>query len=310
MKTLACIVLLILLSGSVNAQFELSYEEHMAALKNGTTYVVMKDPASEIAQDYIEVFKKYWTISKVEFIKSSEITAHNAKGNFFLTICSWTKTTQSTATSSTVHIYLGLWTCKDSYFGAKTKKKLSWENVHMIGRIELYTDFKTLCNPDDLYKYDYDGGGHIRNWGPGILKNYLQEFMVQLDKGKERSIFAPSSDKAQLNLIKKETLYIPDYILIKFGAMTGDESKKHTEKEIFTGYKYPYQLISTEELNQKILNDTIPFYHLQYVKSSTDKFVSIFNSTTGEMIYTIYTPMAYNFKKEDMMRISETILGK
>jgi hypothetical protein len=134
--------------------------------------------------------------------------------------------------------------------------------------------------------------------------------MLLFDSGKERSLLEESSDKKQLTLLKKQTLFVPDYILIKFGALTGDESKKHTEKEIFTDYNYPYELITTDELNKKILNDTVPFYHLAYVKSSTDKFVSIFNSVTGEMIHTVYSPVAYNFKKDDMMHLYESIYGK
>jgi hypothetical protein len=305
---LAGITLLILWPGSAHSQFEVLNPENIEALKKGTTYIVMKDTAAPAVQEYIEIIKKYWTISKVEFIKSSQIHSHTAKNNFFLSIGVYTANT--TASNSHIHMYLGLWTCKDGYLESKTKKKLSWENTIYLARIELAADYFELCGPDVTPRYDYYAGGHIVNWGPGIVKNYIQELMLLLEAGIKHSMVAASHDESELNLIKKQTLYIPDYVMIKTGMIAGAPDKKSTEKEIFSEYKYPYQLITMDELNSKILNDTIPFYYLVCVIDEPDKFVSIFNSQTGKMIYTGYSPMGNKFKKEDMLHITETINNK
>lgn len=48
--------------------------------------------------------------------------------------------------------------------------------------------------------------------------------------------------------------------------MSCDESKRHDEKDIFEEYKSKYKLISTSELNKKIMSETTPFYYLSYIK--------------------------------------------
>jgi hypothetical protein len=89
---------------------------------------------------------------------------------------------------------------------------------------------------------------------------------------------------------------------------TGDESKQHKEEDLFEDYKLKYQLVSTKKLNDNIVNDPSGFYYLLYVKSSTDKFVSVINSRTGEIIYSDYTPVKYNLKPGDLKDLYKKIM--
>ncbi|MCB0452076.1 MAG: hypothetical protein KDC94_04145 [Aequorivita sp.] len=47
--------------------------------------------------------------------------------------------------------------------------------------------------------------------------------------------------------------------------------------------------------------------YLSYIRSNTDKFISIVNSKTGDVIYSLYRPMSYNFSDKDMKIIQEDI---
>jgi len=60
-------------------------------------------------------------------------------------------------------------------------------------------------------------------------------------------------------------------------------------------------------LNSKILSEKNAFYYVQYVKSSTDKFVSVINSSTGEIVYSVYTPVSYNIKSDDLEDLQKKI---
>ena len=40
--------------------------------------------------------------------------------------------------------------------------------------------------PENIYEEEFDGKNHIRNWGEGILKNYLQNLMTALNKKEQR----------------------------------------------------------------------------------------------------------------------------
>lgn len=86
-------------------------------------------------------------------------------------------------------------------------------------RMELFTDFLTLNQPDNIYETDYDGNGHIRNWGPGILKNYIQSLMGCLDKGESRVLTKEIINLKEIKNLKKDVLYVPDYVLIKFNPL-------------------------------------------------------------------------------------------
>jgi hypothetical protein len=305
-KTLFALLLIFAFTKS-EAQFKISNLDYLSKIKDGTTYVAMKNPDAPVVKDYIDVFKKYWTFSKVEFIKYSDIQKKVSSESSFFEIGGFEVSAQGAyITSTNTHIYLKLWACSDKFLKNKNKKLSDMDKIE-IARIELYTDFSSLYSPKILMSSDYDGGGHIRNWGPGFLKNYIQDLMTLLDANKERSLFSGVSDVKTIKELKNQTLFVPDYVLIKFNKMTGDESSRQDEKNIMSDYKYKYEILTTEALNKKIMTEKDPFYYLVYVKSSTDKFVSIFNSQTGEMIYSSYSPMSYNFGSKDMKDISSKI---
>jgi hypothetical protein len=314
---LLTIVFILTVAFNVNGQISISNYSQVSRIKSGTTYVAMKDPDSEKVKDYIDVFKNTWTASKIEFIKYTDIEKYISPESSFLTMGGYETTTQFTKLYNTgsekhginyanTHLYLELWTCKESYFTSNKKNKVFKDNDKIqVARIELYTDFKTLANPDFLFQSDYDGNGHIRNWGPGILKNYIQLLMTYLDRNKNQMLYSETYNAKEMKKLKNEVLYIPDYILIKFNNYTGDETQKHDVKDLFKGFNLKYKLLSIDELNQKILTDKTGFYYLIYIKSSTDKFVSIMNSLTGEFIYSTYSPISYNIKSKDFERIQK-----
>ncbi|MBK8484386.1 MAG: hypothetical protein IPL31_08625 [Saprospiraceae bacterium] len=297
---------------SANSQIAISNISEIAKIKSGTTYIAMKDPNSEKAKEYVNAFKNNWTISKFEFIKYSEIEKYISPENSFLTIGGYETSTQfiklyengsrkNGINYSNTHLYLELWTCNEKYFQSKKKKKeFGNSDKIQVARIELFTDFATLSDPDKLFQSDYDGNGHIRNWGSGILKNYIQSLISYLNKSENRTLYSGIFNSMEMKNLKKEVLYVPEYVLTKFNKFTGDETKKHDEKDLFEDYKLKYKLISLDELNQKILADKTSFYYLIYIKSSTDKYISVVNSLTGEIIYSTYSPVSYNIKSGDL----------
>lgn len=130
---------------------------------------------------------------------------------------------------------------------------------------------------------------------------------MNLEKGQEKSLYSSLGNDSELKKLQNQTLFIPDYVFTKFNAFTGDESKKFDEKELLEDYKLKYEVISSKTLNEKILKNDQPFFYLQYIKSSTDKYVSVINSQTGEVIYSSYTPMSYNLKSGDLKELSKKI---
>jgi len=318
-------LLLCLFTWRAHSQISIENVQEIPRLKKGITYVVMKDTASPTAQAYKSMFR-YWTCSKVAFILNKDILQHIAPDASFFTIGGYTNTSTFMSTNSSgvtskglsysnTHLYWELWICRPDELKLwknldKKDGKFPYKVRQAIGRIEMFTDFPSMVDPSLIYNADYDGDEHIRNWGLGYLKNYVQVLMALLEKGEERSLYKSSSDPKQLENLKKQTLYIPDYVLIKFSKFSGDESKRHKGEKLLSGYKWPYKLIGNKELNEKIMDESQPVYHLVYIKSSTDKYVSVYNSKTGELIYTTYSPVSYNIKDKDFKKLAKAIDGE
>lgn len=118
------------------------------------------------------------------------------------------------------------------------------------------------------------------------------------------------ANTTELQKMAGSTLFVPDYVLTKFGKNSDDESKKYPEKEIFEGFTLAYKVLPIAELNDKIANSTAPFYYLLFVKTPTEKFVTVTQSQTGEIIYLGYTASASNFKNADAKAIQKTAVKK
>jgi hypothetical protein len=318
-KSIFLTLLLTLIAAfKVQGQIAISNIEELSKIKGGTTYVVMQDPDAEASKPFVDVFKANWTISKLKFIKSEALKEHIAPENSFVTVTFYEKVTQRTRTNSkgemsqgmqvsTMYFYLELWTCSPKYFVKNRKRDFEQKDRVQVARIDFYTDFETIQNPYKINKYDYDGEGHIHNWGPGILKNYLQTMMSLLKKGQERKINDEILNIREVKKLKKEILYVPDYTLIKFNKFNGKEDKRHEEKELFEDYPYKYKLVSREELNKKILEDNTGFYYFIYVKTGADKSICVINSLTGEIIYSKNTALSYNIKSKDFKELRKEI---
>lgn len=275
----------------------------------------MKDPNSPKAEEYIKTIKKNWTISKVEFISNDDIQAHLAPENSFLTVNAVSQShpvsNGSSVRYNTIFVYLELWVGSDKFFkNIKNKPILNTKDRISIARIELFPDSRVLHDLYLLKKTDYDFGGHIRNWSPGILQNYIQLLMEYLNKGQIQSLYSRISNERELKNLTNEVLYVPDYVLIRLTASLTDENSKHNEKELFEKYRYNYKVISINELNNKILNDTKAFYYLIYVKSNTDKYICVINSLTGEIIYANRSALSYNINADDFKHLRKAIPEK
>lgn len=312
LKKISISIFALLSSFMVNGQFQIDNLDEIPKIKKGITYITMTDPQASSAKDYIDLFKKHWTFSKIEFIKYSDIDKYLLPGNFFLTIngyqATWTPNSAMYKEGSPkisidyghTRLYLELWTCSERYF--KKKKKNDLENMDRLGvaRIELFTDFLTILDPKNIYSGNYDGDGHIRNWGLGVLKNYLEQLMINLQNSTKKVLSDEIAINTKLKELKKQTLYVPDYVLIKFNKFTGEESGKNEEAAIFKDYKSDYKIISGKDLNDKILNSKTPFYYLIYINSGSEKYINVINSENGEVIYSKYTEVSYNIKSEDL----------
>jgi hypothetical protein len=292
------------------SQIAITNIAEVAKIKQGTTFFAMSDPSSPKGKAFTDAIKKMWTLSKVECIKYTDVEKNIAPNNSFVTIGANMTTSNSTASSTESRIYIELWTTNGRYnYDPKKRKHFNQADKIVVTTIELFADSYAQNNPSSLYKMDYDAEGHLKNWSPGILANYLQQLTALLNKAEIRQADAPFLNKEEIKKMASATLFIPDYTMIRFSKNSDDETKKYEEKEIFDGFTQSYKVIPNAELSDKILNGT-PVYYLLFIKTNSGKFITVTNSQTGEIIYSANSNSAANLKSSDLKEIQNILRKK
>ena len=289
------------------SQIAISNTSEIEKIKTGTTFFAMKDPDSPKATAYIDAIKKRWTLSKVACIKYTDIEKNIAPNNSFVTIGA--KMTSSNSSSVTeTNFYLEFWTTNGKFvYDPKKRKHFNQDDKIIVASIDLFPDFTTQNNPSSLYKMDYDASGHLKNWSSGILGNYIQQVVVLLEKGTALASKTLFFNKEEIRQLSSQTLYIPDYVLTKFSKNSDNESKKYTEKELTESCTLSCKFVTTAELNEKIISATAPLYYLLFIKTNTDKWITVTNAVTGEIVYSAYSSSSGNFKPSDLKELQKAI---
>ena len=304
-------IVIVVIPTKIYGQIGIINVGEIAKIKTGTTFFAMKDPASPKAAAYVDAIKKNWTLSKVECIKYTDVEKNIAPNNSFVTIGANMISSNSTMESTETRIYLELWTTNGNYtYDPKKRKHFNQTDKISLATVELFADFTAQNYPSSLYKMDYDASGHLENWSAGIIANYIQQLTILLNKGETREVKTVFYNGAELKKLASETLFIPDYVMTTFSKNSDDESKKYETKEIFDGFNLTYKMLSSEELNDKILNNPTPFYYLLFIKTINEKFVTVTNSKTGEIIYTGYSGSPSNFKSSDLKDLQKAVQKK
>jgi hypothetical protein len=58
------------------------------------------------------------------------------------------------------------------------------------------------------------------------------------------------------------------------------------------------------------LTNPTPFYYLLFIKTPTEKFITVTNAQSGNIIYSAYTGTAANFKSSDLKELQKAITKK
>ncbi|MGL2962777.1 hypothetical protein ACSVH2_03020 [Flavobacterium sp. RSB2_4_14] len=293
------------------SQIAITNVAEISKIKQGTTFFAMKDPNSPKALAFVALIKKAWNFSKVDCIKYTDVEKNIAPNNSFVTVTANMMNSNSPTAPTETHIYWELWTTNDKFtYDPKKRKHFNQADKVSIATLELFPDFITQNNPSSLYKMDYDATGHLKNWGTGIVYNYVQELNRLLLKAEEQSFKTVIANKEELKKMSSQTLFVPDYVLVKYNKNNDDETNIQKEKELFDGIQFSYKVLPTAELNEKIVSAETPFYYLLLIKTTDDKLVTITNSQTGEIIYMAYNDIVSNLKAIDLKDIQKAITKK
>jgi len=281
-------------------------DENLAKLRRSTTVFIYR-PSDTLELEALETaLTEAWTYSELVFMSWKEYKAATFDDSYsFFTMNGFDNfhfSDPGDATQvnySNTHLYLLLW-MNDK------------EEKIVFSRVELFPNYATVIGaqaaeltkggkPSYLYRKAL-----LKNWYAGYLKNAFQTVNASLKKSEERWYFK-SEKKPGLKAVATKTLYVPEYVLEVFNKWTGAEFERHDPKKLFAKYDYRYEIIPVEKLSEMILDPDQEIYYLHYIKSSTDVFINVINSKTGEIVYSDYEGTQYNLKSKDIGKLSGAI---
>ena len=278
-------------------------DQDLEKLKSSKTVFLYREGDDVEALE--QAIKSVWTVTEISLLPHTDYdkidfatTSVFSLGGFNLYRLGFSASTNY----SSSYTYLNLWMKGENSKGKEERKSFC--------RIELHPTSETLryvLNEDAEKAYEYlYTDATLHNWTPGFIRNYLKQVNDLLSSETERWLYQNEFDE-EIEVLSDKTLYLPDYLFVKFAPFSGDESERLDEDDLLKNYPYDYEIISAEELSDKMLASEEALYYLVYVKSSSNKYLSIYNSKTGNLLYSSYKPMSYNVKKSDFKKIAKLV---
>ncbi|WP_284651025.1 hypothetical protein [Flavobacterium terrisoli] len=280
--------------------------EKIELLKSKKTLFVL--PPTFSPKEYASVISEVWDITPYEIIwtttfdetpEQERMAKYDRDYNFFkLTSTKYTKTTQSGARVDYLFNTMDL----KVYQLKKTDKngrdfydsdKLA--TIFFTPSIEQRQKTVSNVNPRLFLNYDL-----------GYLRTYLKIINDKLKAKAYANCFFDFFDKEKIKALQTQKLYIPETVAIKYNAFSRTEGEKREEEELLKDYKFPYEIVTEEKLNE-LMTDGQEIYFLNYVQVNGVKLISVINSKSGDIIYNANTGMSYNIKAGDFKSISKKI---
>lgn len=287
-------------------------EEEFILFKNTITLFTLQYKDYTELEKFNEAIGKTWTVTPFLIIKPEELGKYAGKPGY--SIFTYNGYLQSVGNTTVIRFFYSL---SMPYF----KKNGKQGDDITLGEIIIYPDNKTLFtalgNPfsfkgakkreQEMISFLYNDA-ILYNWSPGMLKGYLKQLNDGILSRKERKVTFEIEDKSKLALLRKDTLYVPDYVKIKFNMFTMSEKvDEDKDQDLSEAYNYPVKFVPVKTLNELILRKDSNINYLVFTKSTTDKFISIYNSRSNELLYQNYTPISYNFKNSDLVKVKRLV---
>ncbi len=274
--------------------------------KTLTTYFVIREGDKENQASIENILKQVWTFNKFEIIDFDRYKTMTENENaIFFGLRNYNTSSEYTSNSDLFGKYAQNSSLKIQLWRNLKKEKPALLNEDVLAYIELGTHWRMSKELEqrisiDAFEYICKTDTIVREWSWGYLKNYLQEINRNLVANKSRWRFESEVDKENISKLNSQILYVSSDVKNHFDG--------RAKEDPFTEYKgKKIEMISPEDLSEKILTSEKPFYYMKVYMPSSDKIVTIINSATGEYLYSDYSGMAYFFKDKDVKELNQNL---
>ncbi len=279
----------------------------LAQFRRSVTHFVYLNEHADKLDAFEKILAANWTVTKYKLIPFEDIEKYaSSMGNSFFSIAAFHKEgnpLDATSISST-NVFYCLWMPTESGRGKVKPLYLARLIMHHdVNESRPWLGKKS----EDILSY-YHNKATFHNGDLGHMQTYLKYLNTELLKpNPHRKYFDEEINKKEIKALRTKTLLIPSYCLDKVANYFAKQDDLDP-KVLLAEYKYKYRVVSPEELNKSILESTEPVYYLVYIRSNTDKYITVFNSKNGSLLYSEYEPVSYNLKPKDFKELREGII--
>lgn len=276
-------------------------------IKSRTTVFVVDD---FVPKEFEKMISSFWNLNQYIVVSRGDFTAKKENyinDKYAIFEFSGEVVTVQGKSFSTDYLYLNYtyYYCTDIQEKRDKKGNLKYD-TNEVASVFFGGDAKSMFAMIRNLKYD-NLEDDLYNYKLGFMKNYLQMINDLLKANDYSFTYANDYNKNELKKLANATLYVPDYIKTKYNGWTGNETERENPDELFKKYKFKYEWMNTDKLNDKILNTSEEFFYLMYTKINSQKFVSVVNGRTGEIIYREYDTFSYTLKPGDVSQLNSKI---
>ncbi len=254
-----------------------------------------------------KIFQKAWKLNSIEFDHIKNFKKYErARNTAFITLevnpIYKVNTNIGRQTEIDCEVYYLLWV-------PKSRERMVYARIDLYPEHNFLKKLIKLPKPEDKLEMIYKKG-QFYNDSPGMLGLYLRYVSKSLTV--DDNINGPSlyedwarEDSASLGLLRNQTLYVPDYVLIE-EDLKDDTTKFRDEQEFFEDYPHQYEFVRRELLSDLIVDDEELMYIFVYVQSGEAKHFSVF-TTSGEILFHEFEGNSFNLKPNDIRELARSV---
>jgi hypothetical protein len=140
--------------------------------------------------------------------------------------------------------------------------------------------------------------GNFYNWTPVLLMAQLGVVIKNLENNSRPCLYEEIKHPQLKSMLASDTLYVPVSLMMKYNPISGKASVR--QGDLFEDYPYPYRICDEQELYRIFEVEKRGRFIFEYVKSSTEKTVSIYDVNNNTFVFREGDEVSYNLKKKDI----------
>ena len=315
-------------------QFEIN-PAHLPT-KINCLHILTEDSTSEYSIALLKLLQEAWTLSPVKY--SSKTISDKSlinEGNIFASTVRQNNKSILTNTTNNTNWdreqvvnelnYIEFSTQPNDIYGKPSDEKFVFAKAlffeKRVNQFDIDPKYFKSSNSDDIQlkgKFDFTDEYFkykFINGSPGFIKNIFQYVVSKLRENSNIGLYDEFSDINELKKLKSENLFFLNYAygsdetiyaILRKDDQTLDVMKTHINK-LVKSYPYSCSLISIPDLSSNIIAANSDLYYLNYIQTSTNKFILVVNAFNGKVIYNKSYKNAYYLKENDITKLGKVI---